>query len=349
MNTQGIVFTAPSQASLQTLELRELQADELLIESQCTVISPGTERGFYKGAPFYPFTPGYSVAGVVLEVGPAVTRYQAGDRVFAVAAHAALVICNEAGVVPIPPGVVDEEACFATVGAMAVYAARGAGIGLAEPIAVMGQGLIGLICTQLARISGALPLIGIDIDPSRLALSKHCGADLTFDARSPQALKEAMTRLPGGGVDAVIELTAVASSVELAIDITRPRGRIFLGSVGRGDWRADVYGPMWRKGIQLIGGFVNAKPHALRQTVMEMQLQAGGWPPTAHPGPVHFGPGSWTSEADTVAFLELLRHRRIDVRQFITDHFKPDEAAAAFARLGAGDTSMLGAVFDWKR
>jgi 2-desacetyl-2-hydroxyethyl bacteriochlorophyllide A dehydrogenase len=345
LKTQGIVFAGPEQASLQALDLREPEGDEMLIETQCTVISSGTERGFYRGAPFYPFTPGYSVAGVVLKAGPAAKQFKPGERVFAVAAHAAHVLCNEAGVVPIPDSVSDEDACFSTVGAMAMYATRGAAIVMGEPIAVFGQGLIGLICTQLARLSGALPLIGVDIDAPRLQLSKLCGADLVFDARDPDALKKAAAALPGGGVEAVIELTATSGSVELAIDITRNRGRIFLGSVGRGGMKADVYGPMWRKGIQLIGGYVNAKPHALTQTTMEMDRR---WPPTASTGPKHYGAGSWTSEADTVTFLDLLRFGRVNVSQFVTHHFKPSEASAAFARLGGDDTTMLGAIFNWK-
>jgi hypothetical protein len=109
--------------------------------------------------------------------------------------------------------------------------------------------------------------------------------------------------------------------------------------------KADVYGPMWRKGIQLIGGYVNAKPHALTQTTMEMDRR---WPPTAGTGPRHYGVGSWTSEADTVTFLDLLRYRRINVQQFVTHHFKPADATQAFTKLGAGDTSMLGAIFSWK-
>ena len=126
LKTQGIVFTAPSQAAPQAWELRQPESDELLIETHCTVISAGTERGFYRGAPFYPFTPGYSVAGVVLETGSAVTRFKPGDRVFAVAAHAAHVLCNEAGVVRIPDNVNAGDACFATVGAMAMHAVRAA-------------------------------------------------------------------------------------------------------------------------------------------------------------------------------------------------------------------------------
>lgn len=346
MKTQGIVFTGPQQLALQSVELRELQADDLLIETHCTVISAGTERGFFRGAPFYPFHPGYSVAGVVLKTGSAVTQFKPGDRVFAVSPHAGLVVCNEQGVVHIPDGVSDEEACFGTIGAMAVYAVREAAIQFGEPIAVMGQGLIGLISTQLARLSGALPLIGIDIDAQRLELSRSFGADLVFDARSPDALKQAVKALPGGGVDAVIELTAVATSVDLAIDITRLRGRIVLGSVGRGDWRADVYGPMWRKGIRLIGGYVNAKPHALTQTVMEMR---GTWPPSTKTEGKHFGgAGSWTSEADTLAFFEALRYKRIDVRRLITHRFAPADAATAFGNLVGGDGTMLGGLFTWK-
>jgi threonine dehydrogenase-like Zn-dependent dehydrogenase len=225
-----------------------------------------------------------------------------------------------------------------------MYAARAPGIGLAEPVAVLGQGMIGLICTQLARISGALPLVGIDIVDDRLKLARQCGADLAFNAKDPAALKAAMAQLPGGGVDVVIELTAVAPSVELGFEIARQRARVFLGSLGKSGWRADIYGPMWRKGLQIIGGYVNAKPHALTQTKMVMQ----GWPPDAVPGPVHFGPGSWTSEADTYALFELLRHKRIQIMPLITHNFKPQDAERAFAMLGINDPSMLGALFHWR-
>lgn len=192
----------------------------------------------------------------------------------------------------------------------------------------------------------APPLIGVDIDAARLQLSKTCGADLTFNGRDPAALQKFVRELPGGGVDAVIELRAASASVDLAIDITRNRGRIFLGSVGSDALRPDVYGPLWIKGIQLIGGYVNAKPHGLRQTTMEM---AGRWPPRAEAGPAHFGRGSWSSEAETCAFLELLRYRRINVQQLVTHRLRPADAGSAFATLGAGDASMLGAIFDWQQ
>jgi 2-desacetyl-2-hydroxyethyl bacteriochlorophyllide A dehydrogenase len=352
LKTQGIVIIGPEQVALQTIDLREPEADELLIETHCTVISPGTERSFYKGSPFYPLTPGYSVAGIVQKVGAAVTRFKSGDRVFAVAMHAAQVVCTEGSAVRIPDGVTNEEACFGTIGAMAMYAAREPGIELGAPLAILGQGLIGLICTQLARVSGGLPIITTDIDAARMALSKECGADWVFDGRDKAGLMKAVAPLPGGGVDVLIELTAAPNSVALAVDLTRPRGRIFLGSLGRGGDHADVYGDMWRKGIRLIGGFVNAKPHALTQTEMVAFNLApkrnSGWPPTAVRSGLHYGPGSWTSEADTLAFFDLIRFKRINVLRLITHHFAPSEAPAVFAKLGAADPTMLGTIFNWK-
>mgnify|MGYP000942815219 CR=1 FL=1 len=104
---------------------------------------------------------------------------------------------------------------------------------------------------------------------------------------------------------------------------------------------------MWRKGIRLIGGYVNAKPHALTQTSMDMR---GTWPPTARTAGKHYGgAGAWTSEADTLAFLELLRYRRIDVQRLITHRFAPQDAAAAFGNLVGGDAGMLGGLFTWKK
>ena len=124
---------------------------------------------------------------------------------------------------------------------------------LGDPVLVIGQGLIGLIATQLVRLSGANPIIGIDVDASRLALSRKLGADLTFDARDEAALEAALPDLPGGGPAVTLELSAVPKMIERAIAVTRRKGRIVRGSLAIRGYSTDVYGRAWREGIKIIG------------------------------------------------------------------------------------------------
>jgi 3-hydroxyethyl bacteriochlorophyllide a dehydrogenase len=84
---QAIVFEAPQVLSVQTLELKPFEAQDLEVAVTFSGISTGTERLLWDGTmpPFpglgYPLVPGYETVGRVVRVGesPAV---QLGDLVF---------------------------------------------------------------------------------------------------------------------------------------------------------------------------------------------------------------------------------------------------------------------------
>jgi len=88
MNTaQAIVFDAPQQLSIQTLEVKALEANDIEVDVTFSGISTGTERLLWDGSmpPFpglgYPLVPGYETVGIVKKVHHGAS-VQVGDHVF---------------------------------------------------------------------------------------------------------------------------------------------------------------------------------------------------------------------------------------------------------------------------
>ncbi len=102
-----------------------------------------------------PMPLGYCNAGTVLEVGPGVSGYVAGDRVVSNGGHAEIVHRPVHLCAKIPAGVSDEQAAFAVLGAIGLQGIRLLQPALGESVAVFGLGLIGLLSVQMLAASGA--------------------------------------------------------------------------------------------------------------------------------------------------------------------------------------------------
>ena len=116
MKIKQVVVTGQNQVALQDdlLEDRPLADDEVLIATEATFISAGTELANYTGREpkvfqpgqwcTYPWKSGYANVGVVQAVGRAVTRVKPGERVFSYGNHASAVRYNQRRlVIPVPP------------------------------------------------------------------------------------------------------------------------------------------------------------------------------------------------------------------------------------------------------
>jgi 3-hydroxyethyl bacteriochlorophyllide a dehydrogenase len=86
-HAQAIVFDAPQQLSIKTLEVKAFEANDIEVDVTFSGISTGTERLLWDGTmpPFpglgYPLVPGYETVGVVRKVGDNATL-SVGDHVF---------------------------------------------------------------------------------------------------------------------------------------------------------------------------------------------------------------------------------------------------------------------------
>jgi L-iditol 2-dehydrogenase len=108
--------------------------------------------------------------------------------------------------------------------ATCVHAQRRTRVFPGESVVVLGLGVTGLLHLQLAKLSGAAPLIGITRSERKLALARELGADLAIAADGSET-SEVFAALPGGA-DLVIECVGTVGAFARAIEMLRIGGRM---------------------------------------------------------------------------------------------------------------------------
>jgi predicted dehydrogenase len=202
-----------------------------------------------------PLPLGYSAAGEIVAIGAGLEGvFTIGQRVAVAGAglanHAELNLIPRNLAAPIPDDVGDEEACFATLGAISLHAVRNLQAGLGDIVAVIGVGLVGQLAVQLLALQGAR-VVAFDYDPARLALAARHGAGLVCNLAEPGAQVAIASLTAGQGCDAVLIAAATESSepLEFAAEIARDRARLcVVGKTGT----EFPYAAFMKKEIQLV-------------------------------------------------------------------------------------------------
>ncbi|WP_417458935.1 bi-domain-containing oxidoreductase [Kordiimonas sp.] len=257
-----------------------LKRGHLLIETQASLISAGTERMLVDfGRSSYlekarqqpekvkmvlekiktdglmptidavrskldqPIPMGYSNVGRVIAVGRGAEDFKVGDLVVSNGNHAEIVSVPKNLCAKIPIDVTAEDATFTVVGAIALQGMRLAQPTLGECVVVTGLGLIGLMTIQLLRAHGCR-VLGLDFDKGKLSLARAFGAEVVDLSAGEDPIEAAERFSRGRGVDAVLVTASTKSSdpIHQAATMCRKRGRIILvGVTGLELNRADFY------------------------------------------------------------------------------------------------------------
>ena len=271
---------------------------------------------------------GYACAGRVLAVGEGVSGFSVGDRVACAGAglanHAELNLVPHHLCAKIPAGVPDEQAAFATLGAIALHALRQAQPTLGETFAVIGLGLLGQLVAQLLRAHGCT-VLGVDLDARKVALAGQLGASAI--SRDGDVAGRALSLTQGRGVDGVIIAASTASSdpLELAGVLARDRARVVaLGATGLTIPRR----PYFDKELVLL---------------QSRSYGPGRYDPVYEERGVDYPLGyvRWTEGRNLEAFLGQLGEGRVDVQALISHRFPIERATEAYALL-SGDTRPPG-------
>ncbi|RIL04489.1 MAG: hypothetical protein DCC71_13955 [Proteobacteria bacterium] len=280
-----------------------------------------------------PIPLGYSSAGVVVAVGENVHEYRVGDRVACAGAgyanHADYAYVPRNLLAHVPDGVSLEEACFATVGAIALQGVRQAQPTLGERVAVLGLGLIGQLTVQLLAANGCR-VLGFDPNPARAKLATELGAELAVPA-DLEAAAERFTR--GDGLDAVIVAASTPTNGPLvqAGEISRLRGRVVVvGLVGMEVPRSLYY----KKELDLR---------------MSMSYGPGRYDPDFEERGFDYPIAHvrWSEQRNLEAILELLAGKRLRFEPLVTHRFPIDRALAAYDLITKGAEPFLGVVLDY--
>ena len=329
MKAQRVVWPSRAKVEVETFALPPLGDDEILVETECTLISPGTERAFLLGLPNaqgrYPSRPGYSNVGTVVEVGKAVTDYKVGERVASTQGHTSHFIASPNRLLKIAStNVPAEEAVFFNLGAIALQGVRKARIELGEAALVLGQGLIGLLAMKLLRLSGAMPLIAADLTDSRLEISKDVGADCALNPEDANFSERLSDVTKGAGPAVVIEATGHPDAVSTAMDVAGWGARVVLLASTRGETpNVNFYRDVHKKGLILYGAHNAIRP---RQ---------------------ESSPNFWTLEDDSLLLLSLIAQRRVNVVPLISHRVPGEDAPKAYQLLMEWNPGLLGVVLQW--
>jgi predicted dehydrogenase len=281
-----------------------------------------------------PIAPGYCNVGTVLAVGDGVSGFAIGDRVVSNGSHAEVVRVPANLCVQVPAGVSDDSAVFTVLAAIGLQGIRLANPTLGECVVVTGLGLIGLLTVRMLRAQGCR-VMGMDVDPARLALAREFGAEVVVDASSAaDVVAQALAFSRGRGVDAVIIAASTSSNepVRQAARMCRQRGRIVLvGVAGLDLARADFYEKELSFQVSCSYGPGRYDP----------SYEEGG-----HDYPIGFV--RWTEQRNFEAVLDLMAAGVLEAAPLVSHRFEQARAAEAYSLL-AGDTPSLGILLDYPR
>ena len=337
MKNPNIVFTAPNVAEVLDKPVPVPGPGEVLVRTERTCISSGTERANLVGDPMvgtkikvgapavFPRQVGYSASGVVEALGDGVSSVKPGDRVCASwTKHAAFNALPERQVYPVPDGVSFEAAAWTHIATFPMAALRKCRLEFGESVLVMGQGVLGQLAVLLARAAGAAPVLAADPIPAKRERALALGADLALDPAAPDFAERAK-EATGGGARVVVEVTGVDRALDNALDATARFGRVaLLGCTRHSSFAIDYYRKVHGPGITLVGAHTLARPKD------------------------DSSPGWWTERDDALAFLRLLALGRLSLDGFTDEVRAVADAPAVFDRLAAGGP-FPNVQFDWTR
>jgi len=121
-----------------------------------------------------------------------------------------------------------------------------------QNILITGMGPIGLFAVTVCKALGAAKVVATEVSPFRIDLARQVGVDVVLNPSQVDVAKELDVLVPGG-FDGTLEMSGHPSSLGLAIEHTRPGGRLsLLGVYGQNTQSIDINALIF-KGIDLQG------------------------------------------------------------------------------------------------
>lgn len=284
------------------------------------------------------YTPlGYSLAGVVVEVGEGAEEFRPGQIVacggnqYALHAEYNWVPVNLC--VPVPHGVEPEQAAFATIGAISLQGLRQSEIKLGETACVIGLGLLGQVLVRLLRAAG-VNVFGMDISPERCRMAEAAGAMVCAGPSGAEyeALAARLAATTGGAGADCIFLTANskdAGPVAQAAELARDRARVI--DIGKCN-------------MDLPWSAYAEKELDIR---FSRSYGPGRYDSVYEEGGIDYPIGyvRWTERRNMGCIVDMLADGRLDLKPLLSAIVPFDDCIATYEKLNGGALQGLGVLF----
>src|SRR5215216_6495935 len=155
---------------------------EVLVQVMASGVCASELHPWADGQPSYPHRFGHEPMGVVVAAGPEMTRFSPGDRVTGLVqgAYADLCLAKEEELLPVPDGIAEENALGEPLACL-VNAQRRTPVELADQVALIGLGYMGLGMLQLLKLRGPSRIVAIDVREEARSAAMALGADESYD------------------------------------------------------------------------------------------------------------------------------------------------------------------------
>ncbi len=287
-----------------------------------------------------PLVLGHEIAGEIAEVGEGVGAYKAGQRVF-VSHHVPCNTCRyclngnhtacetlhttnfdpggfaqyirlpqilvDRGVFLLPEEISFEEGTFIEPLACVIRGQRLAGLKPGQTVLIIGSGISGILHIALARALGAGRIFATDISEYRLKMAEKFGADVAINAK--EDVPACIRRINDNRLaDLAIVCTGASLAFEQALKSVDRGGSVqFFAPTEPGVNLSVPVNEFWRNGITLL-------------------------------------PSYGAAPQDLAVAIELLRSRRIPVKEMITHRLSLAEAARGFQLVASAGESLKAVI-----
>ncbi len=286
------------------------------------------------------YTPlGYSLCGVVTQVGRGAEEFSVGQTVACAGnEHALHADVNWVPVnlcVPVPDGVDPKLASFSTVGSIALHGVRRAEVQLGETACVIGLGLVGQLVVRLLVAAG-VRVVGVDPTDDRCILAEAAGA-LVCAAPSDDGIdrvERALLSATGGlGADHIFLAAGGTSNepVAAAARLARDRARV----VDIGKCRLDL---PWNDYYEKELDVRFSRSYGPGRYDDRYELEGIDYPA---------GYVRWTERRNLGCFVDLVARGALGLDALVSGVFPVTEAVDVYERLTSGELQGVGFLFEY--
>jgi L-iditol 2-dehydrogenase len=270
------VYYGPRDVRLEEKEVPKIGDEELLVRVHACGVCGTDVKTVMRGHPLIkpPTVLGHEIAGDIVSIGKDVKDHRIGERVVVApyvpdgtcyfCLHGRYTLCTGlydqspapggfAEFLKVPPNIVKrgtleilntvsyEEAALTEPLACCLHGIEECYVSVGDCVAIVGDGPIGLMHLQLAKVKGATKIILSGQLNERLRLAEELGASVAVNETEEDPVRKVMDETDDRGADAVIVAVGSVAAAEQGLKLVRKGGivNLFGGFPGQSELKLD--------------------------------------------------------------------------------------------------------------